>query len=144
MKQALGLALALCFAFPHVASARECVTEMRDFDYMETSPQEFMQGTPEQVRSGYQAMLDLIGDVASVRHATQFFVDGETYSKVTARECAGELCRGRDLVEGEIECARETGVLCTPLAAIKDGTLYCVLKPAFEHTIGQPPFQPFR
>ncbi len=124
-----------------VFATSQCVTEMRDFDYMATSPQEFMRGTIEEVRTGYRAMLDMIGDVPSVRRATQYFVDPESFTRVTARECDEELCTGHDFVQGLIECSRGVNHVCSPLAAIKDGTLYCVLKPEFEYA--QPQFQPF-
>lgn len=141
MKHAFALGIVLLFMVPHGAFARECVMEIRDFDYMETSPQEFMRGTPDQVKSAYRAMLDHVGDPDSVRQATQYFVDSEQYATITSRECSGEFCRGRDVLYGEMECAQQTGVQCLPLAAIKDGTIYCTLKPTYEY--GQPPLRPF-
>lgn len=142
MKHVFALCIVLSL-LPQAALAQGCVMDMREFDYMETSPQEFMQGTPEQVRSAYSALQDHVGDTGSIVRATQYFVDSAEFATITSRECDGDFCRGRDLVQGHVECAQKAGVLCLALAAIKDGTIYCTLKPAFEHTIDQPLFQPF-
>ena len=125
------------------AQAQDCVTDMKSFDYISTSPQEFMSGIPEQVRGAYQKLLELVPDPASIPRTMQYFVEIDRFETITSRACDEELCRGMDTLKGLNQCSIESGRKCMPLAALKDGKFYCTLKPNYEYQVNRPPFKPF-
>ena len=128
---------------PVSAAAMECEMNPRRFDYLSTSPSEFGQGNPDQVKGAYRALLRLVPDPSKVMPATQYFVEIGNYMTVTGRKCGAVKCRGEDTLQGLVACSEQTKTECRPLAAIKDGKIYCTLSPAFEHLINQPVFKPF-
>jgi hypothetical protein len=140
--RAMTVAILVALSSQSAFASPKCITGMDNFDYISTSPQEFWRDTPEQIRSAYRSFLALVPDPSRVQPATQYFVEVEQFAIVTGRQCDDALCTGKDLVRGLRECSNSTGRECSPLAAIKDGKTYCVLNPAFEHTVDEP-FIPF-
>lgn len=122
-----------------------CATELSEFDYISTSPQKFHFGSRKNVSSAYEALAKRIGRPENHAKPTLFFVTND-FSRFTHSECAGEKCRGMDVLLGEQKCGLDPeskGARCTPMAAVYKGRMYCLLEPSLEEFEFDNPFRPY-
>jgi hypothetical protein len=68
------------------------------------------------------------------------------FSHFTQSECSGDKCRGMDILIGMQQCAADpgsNGTVCTPIAAVYQSRVYCLLEPSLEEFDFDNPFRPF-
>ncbi|MEO9339909.1 hypothetical protein ABFT80_21000 [Mesorhizobium sp. SB112] len=122
-----------------------CITDRSEFDFYSTSPTNYAFGAREDVSKAYKTLVEEIGDPANYEKPTVFYVTRD-FSHFTQAECAGDKCRGRDIVFGAQQCAVDlgsNGTACTPIAAVYQSRAYCLLEPSLEEFHADNPFHPF-
>ncbi|MFF2321969.1 hypothetical protein ACFVTJ_13025 [Agrobacterium sp. NPDC058088] len=140
-----ALALLVTLASPSGWSP-SCVTDVSEFDFLRTSPTNFAFGSRNDVSAAYQKLIEVIGDPAHFEKPTLFYVTKD-FSHFTKSECSGDKCRGMDILIGEQQCAADPGsnkTACTPIAAVYQSRVYCLLEPSLEDFDAENRFRPFQ
>lgn len=123
-----------------------CVSDMSEFDFNDMSPQKFHFGTREEVSGAYELLIEAVGDPKWYDRPTLFYVTGG-FTQFTKAECAGDKCRGMDILTGLQQCAfgAQSGAdACHPIAAVYQSRMYCLLEPSLEEFDYDNPFVPFQ
>jgi hypothetical protein len=119
-----------------------CIAELSDFDFYSTSPQNSYFGARKNVSRAYDLLAEEIGNPERYDKPTVFYVTHD-FSRFSSSECPGEKCSGRDIFAGMQQCARATGLLCHPIAAVYQSQMYCLLQPSLEEFDYYNPFRPY-
>ncbi|QEI06764.1 hypothetical protein FXN63_13680 [Pigmentiphaga aceris] len=128
------------------AFAMSCISDINQFDFIKTSPQQFYYGTEEKVRNIYDKWATEVKDPARFDRTTIFLAKGDLQHLFTAY-CKDEKCTGMDFMKGLQNCSANgppsQDPICRPVAVVYNKKAYCLLAPGLDNYSSQKPYREF-